>query len=88
MQQQMYSIYDSVQEIYHQPHFMINEAAALRQFADMANDEQSNVNKHPTDYSLWHVGSYEDTTATIELLDTPKRLCYANEHVIQFTTNK
>ena len=39
---------------------------------------------HPEDYTLWHLGSYEDSSATLTPLKTKKCLAHANEHVIQF----
>jgi len=88
MEVKMFTIYDSVMEVYHQPHFFLNEAMALRQFGDMANDDSTNISKHPEHYSLWHLGSYEDATAKVSLLKTKTCIAHANEHVIQFDTKK
>jgi hypothetical protein len=81
MKLELYTIYDSKEEIYYQPFFLLNDAVALRQFGDMANEETSKISKHPGDYTLWHLGSYEDSSATLKPLKTKKCLAHANEHV-------
>jgi len=81
MKFQAYTIYDSKEEIYCQPFFLLNEAVAIRQLSDMVNDEKTKISKHPADYSLWHLGSYEDSSATIDPLKSKKCIAYANEHV-------
>ena len=84
MKLDLYTIYDPKEEIYYQPFFLLNDAVALRQFGDMANEETSKISKHPEDYTLWHLGSYEDSSATLTPLKTKKCLSHANEHV-QYT---
>jgi hypothetical protein len=81
MKLELYTIYDSKEEIYYQPFFLLNDAVALRQFGDMANEETSKISKHPEDYTLWHLGSYEDSSATLTPLKTKKCLAHANEHL-------
>jgi hypothetical protein len=88
MKLEIYTIYDSKEAIYYQPHFFLNDDVALRTFGDMANDEQSKISKHPEDYTLWHLGSYEDSSATLTPLKSKKCLAHANEHVVQFDNLK
>ncbi len=40
-----YTIFDSALEAYHQDYSLENDAIALRQFADMANDEKYKLPK-------------------------------------------
>jgi hypothetical protein len=84
MEINMFTIYDSVMEVYHQPHFFLNEGMALRNFGDLANDANSSISKHPEHYSLWHLGSFEDATAKVTKLKSKVCIAHANEHVIQF----
>ena len=60
---------------------MENDAMALRQFANMANDD-TQIAKNPEDFSLWKLGSFETTTGVFKTHD-PKKLAGAHEHVIQ-----
>ena len=81
-----YTIYDSALEAYHQDYSLENDAIALRQFADMANEE-TQIAKNPEDYSLWRIGTFETTTGE---LNPEEHTCIAkaHEHVIQFKKNK
>ena len=56
---------------------------AVRAFADQANDETSTIQKHPEDYTLFHLGGYDDNTAEIALLTTPMAINKANQLVRQ-----
>ena len=81
-----YTIYDSALEAYHQDYSLENDAIALRQFADMANEE-TQIAKNPEDYSLWRIGTFETTTGEL-LPEEPICLAKAHEHVLQFKKNK
>ena len=81
-----YTIYDSALEAYHQDYSLENDAIALRQFADMANEE-TQITKNPEDYSLWRIGTFETTTGELQP-EEPTCLAKAHEHVIQFKKNK
>jgi hypothetical protein len=81
-----YTIYDSALEAYHQDYSLENDAIALRQFADMANEE-TQIAKNPEDYSLWRIGTFETTTGQLHP-EEPTCIAKAHEHVIQFKKNK
>jgi hypothetical protein len=81
-----YTIYDSALEAYHQDYSLENDAIALRQFADMANEE-TQIAKNPEDYSLWRIGTFETTTGELNP-EEPTCLAKAHEHVLQFKKNK
>jgi len=49
----MFSCYDSKAEAYMQPFFMNAKGQALRAFADLVNDGQSQFSKHPEDFVLF-----------------------------------
>lgn len=55
-----YSVFDRKALIYHKPFFEITDGTAMRAFADLANDTNSSVGVHPTDYVLFRIGSYDD----------------------------
>lgn len=55
-----YSIFDSKALQYHPPFFASTYGAATRSFSDLANDLQTNVGRHPADYVLYCVGTYDD----------------------------
>jgi len=61
----IYAVFDSKGEAYTPPFFDHAEGRALRTFADCCNDQTHQFGKHPEDYTLFHLGQYDDNTATI-----------------------
>lgn len=56
-----YSIYDRKALAYHPPFFQATDGSATRSFADLANDTTTMVGRHPNDYVLFCIGSYDDS---------------------------
>ena len=59
---EMYCILDEVSGIYSAPVIHVNEGCAIRWFISLINESKCN----PIDYSLYYVGLYNMTTATIK----------------------
>jgi len=74
----MFVIYDVKAQFYNKPFYCQNDNVALRAFTDLANDKDTDVGKHPTDFILFSVGTYEDTTAEIKSTE-PHVLARAHE---------
>lgn len=55
-----YSIYDNKALVFHPPFYASTDAQASRTFADVVNDVNTNIGRHPADFSLFLVGSYSD----------------------------
>ena len=55
----LYSIYDTVAEIYSQPWLAPTAGVALRVFADIAADVKSDVCRHAADFVLHKVGDFD-----------------------------
>lgn len=75
----VYAIYDTAISAYSQPFYSHTNGSALRAFSDHVNDPNSNVNKHPQDYSLFHLGSFDDQTGALSPV-TPSRIGTATEY--------
>lgn len=60
-----YSIYDRKALVYHSPFFAVADGAALRSFSDLANDADTTVGKHPSDYILFRVCTFDDATGEL-----------------------
>lgn len=58
---QVFSIYDSKVEAYLQPFFAPTKGAAIRYFSDAIADPQHQFFKHCEDFTLFHLGSYDDS---------------------------
>lgn len=78
MKTELFCIYDSVSQVYNKPFHCINVQVALRSVKDMMHQDNE-VTRNPMDFSLWHLGSYDDEHAIFELLGTPKRVAPVHE---------
>ncbi len=75
-----YSVYDVKTELYSQPHFLQTNGHAIRSFSLACEDTTTDLHKFSSDYSLYHIGTFDITTATLNSI-TPKQLCSASEFV-------
>jgi hypothetical protein len=61
-----YTIYDVASGTYMRPFFSQADGQAVRGFKDIATDADHEIGKHPEDYTLYRVGSFNDTTGKME----------------------
>lgn len=60
-------IHDRSVNAYINLHCVRAEGQAIRQFQDAINDPQAgSIHKHPDDYDLYRVGTYDDDGGTIQ----------------------
>jgi len=74
-----FSIYDSKGEAYMTPFFSQSKGTALRMFMDEVANPKSVINHHPEDYSLFHVGEFDELRGVIIPVATPLSLGVAIE---------
>jgi len=55
----IYSIYDSKAEAFEAPFFIRSRGEALRGWIDVVADTNTKFNKHPGDYTLFELGSFD-----------------------------
>lgn len=55
-----YSLYDRKTLVYHNPFFALTDSAASRIVADIVGDPNTSVGRHPNDYVLYRIGTYDD----------------------------
>jgi len=65
MKLNIYSIFDSASGLYSRPFFTQSDAEAMRSFTDIATDADHPIGKHPEDYSLHRLGTFDDTKAKL-----------------------
>lgn len=65
MQRLMFAVYDIKSQIFGSPFFSVNANTAVRSFAAAANDPNSEISQFPTDFILYELGSFDDTTGVI-----------------------
>lgn len=61
-----FAVFDSAAGVYMRPFFAESRGLALRSFSDAVNDGESPVSKHPKDYTLFYIGSYEQDKGSLE----------------------
>jgi len=62
---QIFSVYDSKAEAYMQPFFFQGKGQAVRSFSDLVNDNSTLCGKHPQDFTLFHIGEFDDATGNV-----------------------
>lgn len=75
----IFTIYDSKAETYMDPFCAKTKGEAVRMFTDTCNDPNHQFYRHAEDYTLFHLGTYDDNQATHDLLATPVALGIAIE---------
>ena len=66
MKLKAYTIYDVASGVYMRPFFSQADGQATRGFKDIATDADHEVGKHPEDYTLYRIGTFNDGTGEIE----------------------
>lgn len=68
MKRPVCAVYDSAAQVYSNPPlFVPSVAVATRSFTDEVRrvDPQNQLNKHPEDFVLFHLGEYDDETGEL-----------------------
>lgn len=79
MQLKVFAIRDEKLGAYLTPFYNPARGAAIRAITDEISNPQSPVSKHPADYVLFELGTYDDLTAKFELYESPLALnCLAD----------
>ncbi len=69
MMHRMFTIYDEKAKAYLPPFFLPESGMAIRAFADCINSDAHQFGKHPSDYTLFTLGGWDDTSAELNLLN-------------------
>lgn len=62
MKLKMFAVFDVKAAAYLAPFFLPTVGQAVRAFADASNDPSTMFAKHPEDYTLFHVGEFDDSS--------------------------
>lgn len=73
---QVTTVYDKATESHGRPMYTTTIGHAIRIFKDEVNniDQQNLIYKHPEDFSLWHLGTWDDHKAEFHLNKIPVHL--------------
>lgn len=62
----MYVTFDAKAKLYSRPFYTQTRGMAIRTFADIANDKDHPIGRHPEDYTLYEIGTFDDVSGKIE----------------------
>jgi len=79
MKFEMIAVYDSKVKIYGRPLFLPTLDMVDRYAQRVLADADSDIARWPADYTLFHLGTYDDSDGSIELLSTPHSLLRFHE---------
>lgn len=73
MIKKIFTVFDLKSEAYLQPFFLDTLGQAKRAITDCVNDPNHQFGKHPSDYTLHELGTYDDSTG---LFNTQKQMTH------------
>lgn len=73
------SVRDRAVDTFQRPFFAPAIGGAIRAFGDEVNRQGSEINAHPEDYDLYHLGNFDDQTGKLEMLEQPKQIAIGNQ---------
>lgn len=79
----IYTIYDVKTDVHAAPFTSHNNNTAMRSFGDIATDPQTQLYKHPADFQLIRVGTWDDDTAELapeNLQQIASAMDFRNDH--------
>jgi hypothetical protein len=68
---QMFAIKDDKVDSFNTPFTVPHETHAIRNVKSMLIHEHNSITEYPEDFSLYHIGCFDDTTGRILPNDTP-----------------
>lgn len=79
------SILDTAAGAYGRPAYIASEGVAIRQFQDEVNrqSDDNQLYRHPDDFQLFYLGTFDDNTGGFDLLASPKMICRAKDVMIR-----
>lgn len=76
-----FSVFDATAKFYSTTFPFKTIGEALRSFSTTAQDPKSQIGQYPKDFSLYHVGEYDDQTGKYTNLNQPVHLGTAQETI-------
>lgn len=78
MKLKMYAVYDDAVKAYRMPHFCETHGQAEREFKSGVNNEKAgHLYTSPEQFTLFHLGEWDDQNGAIEPLPTPQSIIKA-----------
>lgn len=77
----IYSVYDEKVKSFGTPFYKPTNPSAIRDFSDLAKDQNTSIGRHPEDYTLYQLGEYSDMDGTFTIYDTKNNLGKADQYL-------
>lgn len=77
--QQMFAVFDDKSKAFEPPFCMSTIGLATRAFSDSVNNPESPWHRHPEDYTLFHLGEFDTSSAAVNLFETPTSIGLAQQ---------
>lgn len=87
MSLKVFSIYDSKADAYNQPFYQKTTGMAIRALEDELHNENSQLNKHSSDFTLFEIGVWDESKGVLEMYSTKKNLGVITEFKRQNNVN-
>jgi len=68
---------DAKTDVYSQPMFFVTRGVAIRSFSEECESTTSALNKHPQDYAMFQIGTYDDNSGALVSLPQPQQIALA-----------
>ena len=79
----IFTVFDEKAGAFLLPFFAPSRGLAIRSFTETVNQPDHVFNKHPADFTLFALGTYDDSSAMFDLAETPESLGLAIEFLTQ-----
>lgn len=77
MLSQVLAVRDSAMDAFSRPFFAPTVAMAMRSFAEEVNRAESEMFKHPADYELFHLATFDEDSGKFDNLPSPRSVVRA-----------
>lgn len=79
MRLSVFTVFDVAVNAFLRPFFTRSKGEAIRSFTEAVGDPKSEFCKHPDDYILYELGTFDDIEGRFEVLNLPLRVLTARE---------
>lgn len=82
---QILCVRDRAADVFGRPSFHTSVGGAIRGFVDEINraHEENVMFRHPEDFDMFHVGTYDDNSCKFDLLPSPRQVAIGKDSVIK-----
>ena len=67
MKHEMYTLFDDKAKVFNKPFMTINRATCMRAVRDLLKDMTTDPARHPEDFVLMYIGTFDDSSCEYEL---------------------